>query len=69
MSGADRSVRETDDLYAELLDAHAGLSAEESARLDARLILILMSRYVDAGQFREALADARDGDGARPTSE
>ena len=54
-----RAIRDTDDLYAELLVAHSGLTPEESARLNARLVLILMSRHVDPTAFKLALADAR----------
>ena len=60
MKGELRSVRETDDLYAELLSAHAGLTPEESARLNSRLVLILMGRHVDSAEFKSALAAAKE---------
>ena len=60
-----RPVRETDDLYAELLEAHSGLTPEESARLNARLVLILMSRQADGTAFKLALADARAAEDPR----
>ena len=68
MTTALRPIRETDDLYAELLAAHSGLSPEESARLNARLVLILMSRQVDNAAFRLALADARVAEDPRGAS-
>ena len=61
-------VHETDDLYAELLAAHSGLTPEESARLNARLVLILMSRQVDGTAFKSALADARAAEDLRGVS-
>ncbi|QPH53460.1 DUF2783 domain-containing protein [Pontivivens ytuae] len=47
---------EADDLYAELLAAHEGLSAEESAALNARLVLTLMNHVGDAEAIRAAIA-------------
>ena len=43
-----------DGFYAELLAAHKGLAPEQSAALNARLILILANHIGD----REALSDA-----------
>ena len=63
-----RPVRETDDLYAELLASHCGLTPAESARLNARLVLILMSRHVDSTAFKLALADARTAEDLRGDS-
>ena len=48
-----------DELYAELVAAHHGLSAEESAALNARLLLLLINHLGDAEATREALAIAR----------
>lgn len=48
-----------DDLYADLLAAHEGLSPEDSAALNARLILILANHLGDAALFNQALAAAR----------
>jgi hypothetical protein len=50
--------RDADDLYAELVDAHEGLSEPESAALDARLILILLNHIGDAAVIRAAIAAA-----------
>jgi hypothetical protein len=44
-----------DDFYADLLAAHRGLAPEESAALNARLILILANHVGDAGTLGEAL--------------
>ena len=48
-----------DDLYADLLDAHDGLSRVESAALNARLILILANHIGDPQVVRQALEAAR----------
>lgn len=48
-----------DDLYADLLAAHEGLSEAESAALNARLILILANQIGSHEVFRAALDAAR----------
>lgn len=47
-----------DDLYADLIAAHEGLSDAESAALNARLVLILANHLGDRALFREALEAA-----------
>ena len=49
-----------DDFYQALIDAHAGLSLEQSAALNARLILLLANQVGDFDTLREAIAAARD---------
>jgi hypothetical protein len=53
-----------DEIYAELIDAHAGLTETESRRLDLRLILLLVNQVGDEGMIREALHLARAGLGS-----
>ena len=48
-----------DDFYAMLIDAHRDLTDEESAALNARLILILSNHIGDLALLREALQAAR----------
>ena len=48
--------REPDLAYRMLIDAHRGLSDEDSAALNARLILILANQIGDLEILREALA-------------
>lgn len=48
-----------DDLYAELLAMHEGLSRDESDAVNARLILILMNHIADRDVLRQAMAAAR----------
>lgn len=48
-----------DDIYADLLAAHEGLSKAESDALNARLILILMNHIGERRVLAQALAAAR----------
>ena len=48
-----------DDLYALLMAAHEGLSDEESARLNVRLVLLLMNHIGDRAVLETAIAAAR----------
>lgn len=57
----DRLGAVGDDLYAELMAAHEGLSDEESAALNARLVLLLMNVVGDAETIRAAITRARRG--------
>ncbi|HZH51213.1 MAG TPA: DUF2783 domain-containing protein [Microvirga sp.] len=45
--------------YRALIDAHRGLSDEESATLNSRLVLILANHIGDQAVLREALALAK----------
>lgn len=57
--GNDRLGPAGDDFYAALMAAHEGLSLEESARLNARLVLLLANEVADIGRLRQVLAAAR----------
>ena len=48
-----------DDLYSALLAAHEGLSPDQSAALDARLILLLIDALGDTEQTLALLEKAR----------
>ena len=50
-----------DDFYENLIDAHNGLSDEQSEALNARLILLLANHIGDLKVLREALQAARAG--------
>lgn len=50
-----------DDFYQILIDAHRGLTDEQSALLNAKLILLLANHIGDLNLLREALALAREG--------
>jgi hypothetical protein len=53
-----------DAFYDALVQAHAGLSDEQSELLNARLILLLANHVGDLSVLREAIALARAGVGA-----
>lgn len=48
-----------DDFYEALIDTHQGLSDEQSAAVNTRLILLLSNHVGDIGVLREAMAIAR----------
>jgi hypothetical protein len=48
-----------DDFYDALIEAHRGLSEEQSAQLNAKLILLLANHIGDLDVIREALRLAR----------
>lgn len=50
-----------DDFYQSLIDLHRGLSDEQSALVNAKLILILSNHIGDIAVLREAMALARAG--------
>ncbi|WP_300652801.1 DUF2783 domain-containing protein [Hydrogenophaga sp.] len=55
--------QDADAFYEQLLDAHAGLSREDSELLNARLILLLANQIGDAAVLKACVDAARD----RPT--
>jgi hypothetical protein len=58
--GRDRLGPAGDDFYEMLMAAHEGLSFEESARLNARLVLLLANSVGDIETLRAALASAKE---------
>ncbi len=48
-----------DDFYEALIDAHQGLSTEQSHAFNARLVLVLANHIGSMVALREALAAAR----------
>ena len=55
----DANIADPDGFYAELLEAHDGLSTDESQALNARLILILANHISDRATLRAALQTAQ----------
>ena len=51
--------QDADAFYEQLLDAHQGLSEQQSALLNARLILLLASHLGDAKVLKECVEAAR----------
>ena len=58
MTLKDKLNQDGDAAYATLMAAHEGLSLEDSHRLNARLILILMNEIGDADRFSELISAA-----------
>jgi hypothetical protein len=52
-----------DDFYERLIATHRGLSDEESALVNAKLVLLLANHVGDADVLAQALSAARDGVG------
>jgi hypothetical protein len=52
------NLQDADGFYEQLLDAHAGLSREDSELLNARLILLLANQVGDAKVLRDCVAAA-----------
>lgn len=50
-----KNIQDHDAAYAALINAHKGLDEEQSAALNARLILILMNHIGDQQVLSEAL--------------
>jgi hypothetical protein len=53
------NFQDADAFYEQLLDAHQDLDAEQSAMLDARLILLLANQVGDAKVLKECVEAAR----------
>ena len=56
----DSRFPDPDRAYRALIDAHRGLSDEESAALNSRLVLILANHIGDQAVLQEALVLARE---------
>ena len=50
-----------DDFYERLIATHRGLSDDESALVNAKLVLLLANHIGDADELAQAMAAARDG--------
>jgi hypothetical protein len=53
------NLQDADSFYEQLLDAHQGLSREQSELLNARLILLLANQVGDAQVLKECIEAAR----------
>ena len=58
-----------DDFYERLIATHRGLSDDESALVNAKLVLLLANHIGDPGVLADAMAAARDGVGTPPGTE
>jgi len=59
------NLQDADAFYEQLLDAHQGLSPEQSELLNARLILLLANQVGDADVLRECIRAAAQLPAAR----
>jgi hypothetical protein len=57
----ESNIADPDAFYEKLIDAHNGLSDEESHFMNAKLVLLLANHIGDAEVLSEALALARAG--------
>jgi hypothetical protein len=53
------NIERPDDFYQALIEAHAGLTEEQSAALNARLILLLANQVGDLETLKAAIAAAK----------
>ena len=56
---SEPNIQQPDEFYQALIDAHAGLTDEQSATLNARLVLLLANQIGDLTTLRQAVAAAR----------
>jgi hypothetical protein len=54
------NLHDADAFYENLLDAHQGLSREESELLNARLILVMANQLGDTALLQACIAAARE---------
>jgi hypothetical protein len=54
------NIQQPDDFYQALIDAHVGLTDEQSAALNARLVLLLANQVGNLATLRQAIAAARE---------
>ena len=59
------NLQDADGFYERLLDAHAGLTPEQSQLLNARLILLLANQVGDAQVLAECVDAARSTEPSR----
>jgi len=68
MLKTEPNLEAPDDFYEELIELHRGLSDEQSALVNAKLILLLANHVGEIAVLREAMAAAREGVAANPTT-
>ena len=54
----DRNLQDADGFYEQLLNAHEGLSADQSEQLNMRLILLLANQVGNASVLRDCIESA-----------
>ena len=61
MLNIEPNIAAPDDFYQELIDLHRDLTDEQSALVNAKLILLLANHIGDRAVLSEAMANAREG--------
>jgi Protein of unknown function (DUF2783) len=61
MLSTEPNIAGPDDFYQELIDLHRDLTDEQSALVNAKLIVLLANHIGDIGVLRAAMAAAREG--------
>lgn len=61
MLNTEPNIASPDDFYEALIETHRGLLPEQSALLNAKLILLLANHVGDLDVLREAMTKAREG--------
>ena len=60
MMKTELNFQDADGFYEQLLNAHDGLSAEQSEQLNMRLILLLANQVGDASVIRDCIESAKN---------
>ena len=60
MMKTELNLHDADTFYEQLLNAHEGLSAEQSEQLNMRLILLLANEVGDAAVLRDCIETASE---------
>ena len=61
MLNTESNIASPDDFYEELIDLHRDLTDEQSAMVNAKLVLLLANHIGDISVLREAMKIAREG--------
>lgn len=56
----DQNFQDADTFYEQLLNAHEGLSSEQSEQLNLRLILLLANQVGNAAVLRDCIESAKN---------
>jgi hypothetical protein len=62
------NIARPDDFYEALIELHRGLTLEQSAKVNAKMVLLLANHVGDLDVLHEALAAAADPDESRDAS-
>jgi len=67
MLNTESNIASPDDFYEELIDLHRDLTDEQSALVNAKLILLFANHIGDMEVLRAAMVAAREDVAAKPT--